>query len=368
MRSRRLPVAPGEQPGHEVDGRGRAGHQLERQRPELEPVGDGVAGGQQLVRLQRLQQLRPRGQDPAVRTEELVRRAGQEVGAEGGLVHGGVGHEVHPVDEEQRATVVHEAGDRGQVRSGADQVRRAGDGDEAGPRGQLRLHVLGAQLTGLAVEPDPADGRPDRLGRLHPRADVGVVVQPGDDDLVTGRPRLRQRPGQVVGQGGHAPPEDHPAGVGAHEVGHGRPGIEHDAVGAAGGGADVAAVGDVGQQGGGDRLTDHRRHLRATRAVEVGGACLQCRELRPDGLDVKAHGGPLLGTAAVCGLWCAVCGPWSARWMARGLPGDHAPRDYEHRGRGGPSPLPGPRPQGHRGGMTAAEHDTAPPPTVPARR
>ena len=70
--------------GDEVDGGGDAGQQLVGQRAELEALGHGVGRRQQLVGVQRLEQRRGGRQHAEVRAEELVRRAGEEVGAEGG--------------------------------------------------------------------------------------------------------------------------------------------------------------------------------------------------------------------------------------------------------------------------------------------
>ncbi len=52
------------------------------------------------------EQVGPSGQDPAVRSEELVRRADVEVGAGCGQVDRGVSGQMHPVHINQRACIV----------------------------------------------------------------------------------------------------------------------------------------------------------------------------------------------------------------------------------------------------------------------
>ena len=93
-RARRSAASRGEV-GDEVDRRGHAGEQLVGQRAELEALRHRVGGGQQLVRVQRLEQRGRGGQRAEVRAEELVRRAGEEVGAERRHVDRGVRGEVH---------------------------------------------------------------------------------------------------------------------------------------------------------------------------------------------------------------------------------------------------------------------------------
>src|SRR5215471_7368844 len=47
-------------------------------------------------------------------------------------------------------------------------------------------------------------------GGLHPRPDVGVVVEPGYHDLVPPLPAPGQRLGEPVGEGGHVRAQDDP--------------------------------------------------------------------------------------------------------------------------------------------------------------
>ena len=88
----------------EVLDRGRrTGDQLVGQRARLEALRHGVGGGQQLVGVQRLQQVGGGGQHAVVRAQELVRRAREQVRAERGQVDPDVGGEVDRVDVHQRA-------------------------------------------------------------------------------------------------------------------------------------------------------------------------------------------------------------------------------------------------------------------------
>ena len=168
---------------------------------------------------------------PQCGPEELVRRAGEEVGAERPDVDRRVRGQVHAVHGQQGAGPVHQRGDLGDGRPGADQVRGAGDRDQPGALGEHLGDVVGGELAGGRVEGGPAHGRADRLGGAHPGADVRVVVEPGDDHLVAGTPAGGQRAGEVEGELGGAAAEDDAARIGAQQVGDRRPGAEDDVVG-----------------------------------------------------------------------------------------------------------------------------------------
>ena len=107
------------------------GQQLVRQRAELEPLGHHVGRGQQLVGPQRLEQGGARDQRPAVRAEELVGRAHQEVRAHRGDVGCGVRGVVHRVDVDERADLVRPRGDGRDRGTGAEEVGGRGEA----PRG-----------------------------------------------------------------------------------------------------------------------------------------------------------------------------------------------------------------------------------------
>ena len=162
--------SPVGQAGDEVDGGGRAGHQLVGEGAELEPLGHGIRRRQQLVGVQGLEQRRVGGEHPAVRPHELVGRAGPEVGAQRREVDRGVGGGVHPVDPVQGPDLVGQVGDAADRRAGADQVRGRGRGDEPGALAEHGGDGIRGQLAGGGVEVDPPHRRPGRLGDLHPRA------------------------------------------------------------------------------------------------------------------------------------------------------------------------------------------------------
>ncbi len=185
-------VGTAAEPGEDVDGRAGAGQQLVGQGAQLEPLGHRVRGGQQLVRAQGLQQFRGGGQRAVVRAEELVRRADEEVRAERPHVHRRVRRVVHTVDVQQGARLVDQPRDLRDRGHGADEVGGGGHRDQAGARGELRGDVVGGQLPGGRVEIRAADGDAYPLGRLRPGADVGVVVELGDDHLVALRPAGRR--------------------------------------------------------------------------------------------------------------------------------------------------------------------------------
>ena len=122
--------------------------------------------------------------------EELVWGAGEEVGSEVADVDGCVGCVMHAIDVDERTDLVRLPGN---VRDGgfrAEEVGGGSDGDEAGPVGDDLVELREVQFCGSGVERYPADGGTDVLGGLDPGANVGVVVELCDDDLVAGLPRL----------------------------------------------------------------------------------------------------------------------------------------------------------------------------------
>ena len=87
---------------------------------------------------------------------------------------------------------------------------------------QRPLKVVQLQGAVLHVEVDPGDLAAAVLRRQQPRGDVGIVVQPGDDDLIAGVERPREGAGQAQRERGHVGAEDDLfAARGVEHVGHG---------------------------------------------------------------------------------------------------------------------------------------------------
>ena len=217
-------------------------------------------------------------------SEELVGRAGQEVRAEGREVDrtrgARGGRRRRRSAPRRRARGPRSPGRRASCRGGWTPPVNATSLVRSPSTASTRRRV---ELAGRGVEVDPADGGPDRLGGQHPRAHVGVVVEPGDDDLVARAPALGQGAGEVHGQLGHRPSEDDPGRVGGEQVADGRPGRDDGCLGVALGGRRVAAVGQGRDQHVVHRLGHDVGRLRAARPVEVGragaGPLLQLREV-----------------------------------------------------------------------------------------
>ena len=146
----------------------------------------------------------------------------------------------------------------------------------------------GAQLARGRVEVGPAHGRAGGLGGEHPRADVRVVVEAADDDLVARPPVLGERAGEVEGQLGGGPAEDDAGRVDREQVAHRGTGLDDDAVGAPLGRRHRAAVRDGRGQGLDDRRGDDVGHLGPAGPVEVRRALAQGGEVPPDPVDVVA--------------------------------------------------------------------------------
>ena len=237
-----------------------------------------------------------------MRSEELVGRARQRIDAEAIEVDDAVRAGVDGIDVHQAAGVVDRPGDGGDVGPGADQVRRRGDGHESGPVRQHGLHVRQRQLGRRGIEVDPANGCPDPFGRLDPRPNVGVVVQPGDHDLVARSPRNGEGPGQVVGELGRGAPEHDSPRNGTDQVGHRGAGVGHDPIGVAFAVGPGPAVGQRLRQRGGDRIDDRPGSLRATGPVERRHSGFEGRELGSDRCDVVGHRVCTNAAPVCCGM------------------------------------------------------------------
>ena len=258
--------------------------------PPLETFGHGVRRGGELVRPEGLQQSWVRDDHPDVRARPLVGAGRVEVRPESGDVDRGVRRGVHAVDVGQRADIVGQGGDRPHVGPRAEDVARRRNRDQPGPFRQQRAVLRDRELTRRYVDFGPAHRDVGPGGGLNPRADVRVVVQPGDHDLVAGPPCVGQRAGQPVGQRGHVRAEDDALRVAAHEVGHGLAAAGHDGAGALAGREGPARVADPGPGRGGDGLDDCLGHLCPGGAVQVGVPVAERRIGGAHRFYVKGHG------------------------------------------------------------------------------
>ena len=150
--------------------------------------------------MQGLEQLRRRRQDPAVRSEELVGRAGHEVDPQRGLVHQRVRGEVDGVDVDERPDLVGGRGDRRDVGAGAEEVGGAGHRHQPGALAQHAAYVV---EVGRLRDRSPASARSPR--RAPPRPPTGGCWRRGR----AGSPRPRPRdptPGPGCARGPRSTP------------------------------------------------------------------------------------------------------------------------------------------------------------------
>ena len=184
----------------------------------LEAASDRVVRGRpHLVRLQALEEVALAEQHPHVRPEELVRRAEEHVDVPAGDVDRAVRAVVDGVRPGERAGAVRELDDPRHVGSRADRVRRDREGDDARPLGELRLEVVEVERE-VVVHAREADDDADVLREREPRGDVGVVVEPGAEDLVTRLQRAPERAREQEVERGHARPEGDLARVALQEA------------------------------------------------------------------------------------------------------------------------------------------------------
>ena len=292
-----------------VHRRGHAREVGERQRAALEPPRHRVRRRGELVRPDRLEQRRVRHHGGHVRPRPLVGAGRVEVGPERGNVDRHVRGGVHAVDVTERAHLVRVARDRGHVRPGADRVRRRRHRHQPGPRPHQLGVLPGRELAADQVDLGPADQRADPSGGLDPRPDVGVVVEPGDHDLVVGGPLPRQRLRHPVGELRRARAEHHPLGGAADQVGDRRPGLLDNGIRTVAGGEGAAQVPDPGAVRARDRVDHGDGNLRPRRAVQV---CVAVSERRIEG----SHGGDVEGQEPDFSLSAVVASEAPSRGLA----------------------------------------------------
>ena len=92
------------------------------------------------------EEVSPYGRHADVRAEELVGRAGDDVGPDGVAVHGDVRGRVHGVDGDEGACAVGSLGDGSHVVHGADRVRGQADGYEFRPFVDFLLQVVPSRV------------------------------------------------------------------------------------------------------------------------------------------------------------------------------------------------------------------------------
>jgi hypothetical protein len=198
---------------------------------------------------------------------------------------------VHAVDVHQGARRVREVGDLPDRRHRPDRVAGRGHRHQTGTRTDQIPVLSHRQLAGGQVDIRPAHGCPG----LHPRPDVGVVVEPGQHHLVALTPASRQRAGHQVGQRGGARAEDHPGRIAADQIRDRRAGRADDLAGPAGGLVRGAPVRHRGAHRPRDR-GDHRLGgLGAAGPVEVHEPLGEGGVAGPHARDIEDHEPSLLG-------------------------------------------------------------------------
>ena len=170
--------------------------------------------------------------------------------------------------------------DRRDVRDRPERVRRAGHGDPAGARPDPLDDRVDRQPAGLAVERGEHHRRAGVVGGEPPRRDVGVVLEPGADDLVARPERAPDAPGERQGERRHVGPNTMPPGSAPSSFATARARRRHHRPGGHARREPPAAV-RVGAALRGSRASRVDRgvdHLGAGRTVEASPAVGQPRE------------------------------------------------------------------------------------------
>lgn len=288
-----------------VDRRARAGeafvvggalHEAPRQR---------ALGGADLLGGERLEHAALAPQDADVRAEELVDRACEQVATPSGDVDAPVRRPMHGVDEGQRALRVRGASTRRRTGGSVPIRLPAAVNATSRVRGDsAALALCRSRLPSASSSMRNLHGRAGGRGGAHPRRDVGVVVEAGDDHLVAGAPRGGERLRDVEGQRRHVRPEHDAVGVvGADERRCCSARLLQAAVGGLRRGEGATDVGVLVQQRVADSVGHDGRHLTAGGAVEAhralsGDLAGEAWELRAHPLDVETLAETLVGTLA----------------------------------------------------------------------
>ena len=270
-----------------LDGRDEAGQQLVLLRPVLEAVPDRlVVGRAHLVGPEALEELALAERHPHVRPEELVRRAEQHVDVPTRDVDPPVRAVVDGVRPRERAGAVRELDDPGDVGRRPDRVRRDREGDHPRPLGELRLEVVEVERE-VVVHASEADDDAEVLLERQPRRHVGVVVEPGADDLVARSELPAERAREQEVERGHALAEGDLVGMAGEEAAGGGAGALDQLDGADAGLVRRADVRVVLAQVARDRVDHLVRALRPARPVEEGEPAVECGIAGADGADVE---------------------------------------------------------------------------------
>eukprot|EP00913_Durusdinium_trenchii_P023397 g21975.t1 len=212
-----------------------------------------------------------------VRAEKLVRRAGEKIAVECFDLDQPMGRVMHGVDKDLCSHIVGGFDKPGNGIDRPGHVRGIPQRDEAGFLTQQRMETVDVESTVFEMNADPFDDRPRIAGGEHPRADIGVVIEIGDKNLVAGRPGAADRPAECKRQAGHVAAEADAAGVGrAEKIGQRLVSAVENHVAFFRGGEPASVVGVGVQQIPADRIGDALRNLTARGTVKEGDRRIAC--------------------------------------------------------------------------------------------
>ena len=253
--------------------------------------------GPDLERRQAVEYLGLAIQRAEVRPEPLVGAAHQEVGVEGADIDRAVRRVGDRIDVGQGADLVGARDDVADRVDRPDRVAGETDGDQLRMAVQLALEVLEVEGQVVLADVDLAHGHPAVGGHRLPGADVGLVVEGRDHDLVARLERRADAPTDVQGQRRHVVAELDLLGARrAKEVGHGRVCLLGHRVAELARDEGAARVGVAVRVVVADGVDDALRDLRAAGTVEEDGRpavralASQGRELGAQRLDIERGG------------------------------------------------------------------------------
>jgi hypothetical protein len=170
------------------------GDALMIERSPFPAIGNRVRIGSNLRRTKSAEMLTLSVEHSHVRAEKLVCGTGEEVAVDGSDIDEPVRAIVDSVDVAESADRVSKFGDRPHRVDRSDRVGGESDGDELCVLVDLGSKVQKIQRAVFVMNLGPTNRNPAIVRHSEPWRDVGIVVEAGDQDLVTGLEFAADRP------------------------------------------------------------------------------------------------------------------------------------------------------------------------------
>ena len=265
-----------------------------------------AGGGTQFPGVVCFKQLTASPENAFVGAEEFVGGTGKKVTlqvTDGDASVWGIMHSVHKRDRSDLSGLSDHFPD-GIHRAG--QVGRITDGGEASSFREQILPGSVIERSVVGIDRRVTDGGSCLFGCEHPGGDVGVVIEPCEEDFIAWSPCFCERVREVHGEAGHVGAKNHTVRViGSEKVSERLVGAVEDGIGFTGRGECGAAVTIGEPEIVGNGVGNGIRHLTSGRSIEKGdGTPVKC-SLKPGEAVTDRLDGPKIDSGTFHGkhLW-----------------------------------------------------------------